>query len=447
MEIGNERKEELLNTYLMHYNMVTLEELTDLNILELEFLIRAAEVHHNKKTMVGDNFLLKVEVFRQACADRLNQQEKIYIAWDERTGYPHVMGDGTILIFSRKEYADKAKDHYDGLGLPLHIQEVVKSKQKLFWADCHWWGMEQLVLDVGTYSTRLPRNLLLPPPDYSDVPEISVPVANPGVMLAVVRHRQILFEEKKDEQWKRAEHYLCDRMLKEIVKGRYLCPVQWEDAGLEQPDETGQVTLKKDTRVKFALLTDKEEQKWLPVFTDWKAFRRVYNDKEWKGQIVSYRDVMALSQDHGFVINPGSMETRVEEKRKEILEDYRRRYERLQEEQASGRMQEKRPGLFLGVPGDSGEYIQLKELLVSCMKKRKEIRKAYLTVKIEHQDDISYYLLVEHKGDATEVLGGIVRELEGRLGYMRMDLTELNDKTQELVADIAPIYKRGFLGL
>lgn len=447
MEIGNERKEELLDTYLMHYNMVTIEELAGLNVSEIEFLIRAAEVHHEKKTMAGDNFLLKAEVFRQACANRLGEQQNVYIAWDGKTGYPHVMGDGAILIFSEKEYADKAKEHYDGLGLHLHIQEVVKSKQKLFWADCHWWGMEQLVLDVGTYSTRLARDLLLPPPDFSDVPKISVPVSNPQVMLAMVRHRQILFEEKKDDQWKRAEHFLCDRMLKEIVKGRYLCPVQWDGIESGQPDEAGHVTLKKDTKVKFAILTDKEEQKWLPVFTDWKAFRRIYNDKEWKGQVVSYQDVTSLSEGHGFVINPGSMETRVEEKRKQILADYKRRYDRLQEEQASGRLQEKKPGLFLGVPGDSEECSQLKEVLTTYMKKQKEIRRAYLTVKVERQDDISYYLVVEHKGDAREVLGNIVKAVEGRLGYMRMDLTELNEKTQELVEGMEPIYKRGFLGL
>lgn len=447
MEIGNERKEELLEKYLMHYNMVTPEELEGLTVSELEFLIRAAEVHHEKKTMAADNFLQKAEVFRRSCADGLLRLKNVYIAWDEKTGYPHVMGDGAILIFSEKEYAQKAKEHYDGLGLSLHIQEVVESKQKLFWADCHWWGMEQLVLDVGTYSTRLARELLLPAPDYSDVPEISVPVSNPQLMLAVVRHRQVLFEEKKDEQWKRTEHFLCDRMLKEIVKGRYLCPVQMEGLEGTQPDAEGRMVLTKDTKVKFALLTDKEGQQWLPVFTDWKAFRRIYNDKEWKGQVVSYQDVVALSRDHGFVINPGGLETRVEEKRKQILADYRRRYERLQEEMASGRLQEKRPGLYLGAPGDSEEYGRLLETLTAYMKKQKEIRRAYLAVKVERQDDLSYYLVVEHKGDAKEVLGNIVKAVEGALGYMRMDLAEWNEKTRDLVEGMEPVYKRGFLGL
>ncbi len=67
---------------------------------------------------------------------------------------------------------------------------------------------------------------MLPPPDFSELSKAQIPVVNPALILAMARHRQILFEEKKDEQWKRAEQFLCDRMLKEVVRGEFLCPVK-----------------------------------------------------------------------------------------------------------------------------------------------------------------------------------------------------------------------------
>lgn len=55
----------------------------------------------------------------------------------------------------------------------------------------------------------------------------------------MARHRQILFEEKKDEQWKRAEQFLCDRMLKEVVRGEFLCPVKVVEDPKEEKDADG----------------------------------------------------------------------------------------------------------------------------------------------------------------------------------------------------------------
>lgn len=446
MEISNERREELLAEYLMHYRMVSKEEAAKLNVSELEFLIRAAQVHHEKKTMAADNFLMKADVFRQVCAERLNELEHIYAAWNEKTEYPHIMGDGVILIFSEKGYANHAREHYADMGLSLRMQEIAKSKRELFWADCHWWGMEHIVLDVGVYSTKLERDLLLPPPDFSGLSQQEIPVANPKLMFAMIRHRQLLYEEKRDEQWKQAEAYMCDRMLKEMVKAEFLCPVQL-DSEHTQSEEEEAANIERGIGLRVALLTDAAGMKWLPVFTDGKAFRRVYDDKEWRVRRTSYHDVVTMAGENGFVVNPGAMETRVEENRRKVLEDYARRYERLQEEQASGRLKEKKPGLFLGMPAEDEENARLKDLLTAYMKKEKSIRKAYLTVKVERGDDISYYLVVEHKGDRNEVLGGIVRAVEGKLGCMRMDLSEVNDKTAELLADMEPFYKKGFLGL
>lgn len=155
MEISKERKEELLETHLLNYEMPDEQELAKLTLEELEFLIRSAEVHHKKKTFVADNFLKKIEVFNKILADKIKGCKELYCAWDKHTGYPRVMGDGSVLIFSTKEFAQKAIEHYKEQNVELELKGIRGDKQMFFWANLHWWGMEDLILDVGSYSCRL----------------------------------------------------------------------------------------------------------------------------------------------------------------------------------------------------------------------------------------------------------------------------------------------------
>ena len=227
---------------------------------------------------------------------------------------------------------------------------------------------------------------MLPPPDFSELSKAQIPVVNPALILAMARHRQILFEEKKDEQWKRAEQFLCDRMLKEVVRGEFLCPVKVVEDPKEEKDADG----KKGTALQFALLQDSNGAQWMPVYTDWQSFQKIYNVKEWKGQKVSFDQLMKIAGERDFVINPGSMELRVEENRKKIIIGYFKRYKRQEAEMASGNLVEKKTGVFVGEP--IAEADELKQILSEYMKKQKNIKKAYLVTKIERKDDIICWL-------------------------------------------------------
>ena len=282
---------------------------------------------------------------------------------------------------------------------------------------------------------------MLPPPDFSELSKAQIPVVNPALILAMARHRQILFEEKKDEQWKRAEQFLCDRMLKEVVRGEFLCPVKVVEDPKEEKDADG----KKGTALQFALLQDSNGAQWMPVYTDWQSFQKIYNVKEWKGQKVSFDQLMKIAGERDFVINPGSMELRVEENRKKIIIGYFKRYKRQEAEMASGNLVEKKTGVFVGEP--IAEVDELKQILSEYMKKQKNIKKAYLVTKIERKDDISYLLVVEFKGERKSVFEGIAEAVKPSLGYMRLDMHEADEKAMELIGEVAPFYKKTFLGL
>lgn len=445
MEINETRKQELLDTYLMHYNMPEVKELTGLTITELEFLMKSAELYHKRKVMAGDNFIQKIDVFREALIEAVKKADTLYVALNPKTGYPHVMGDGTVMVFSEAEYALNAQKHYEEENLTLDMKIADKEKQQMLWTDLYWWGMETIALDVGNYSSHLDRGAILPPPDYSKLPKIQIPISNPGLVLSMVRHRQLLFTQERDEQWNKAEQYLGRQMFKEIVKGQYLCPAKLNNPNGTTPDADGKMNVGAGATLQFAVLTDKDGRKWFPAFTDWKAFQRLYDKKEWDGQVVSYEDLAALSGKNGIVINPGGMETRLDERRKEFLNVYVKRFKRIQEELESSRMEEKSPGFYIGELAEWPE--ELVKALTECMKKCKEIKKAYLVLKLDHGDEISYLLAVDFKGDRDAVFASLIDAAHEHADYLPIDIHEANEKVMSLIGDIKPFYKKSFLGL
>ncbi|MBR1391423.1 MAG: enhanced serine sensitivity protein SseB C-terminal domain-containing protein [Lachnospiraceae bacterium] len=441
MEISKERKEELLNTFLLHYQMPEREDLKEVSFEELEFLIRSAEVYHDKKEMAADNFLEKKERFTELLMSRIWQLEGLFVAGDIHTGYPHIMGDGTIMIFSDEDYAEKAGAHYQKLGLTLEIQMIPKDGIRHFFADCFWWGMEEMVLDMGTYSIRLSRSALLPPPDEKRIPKAARPIKNPSLMSAMIRHRQILFEEKKDENWKRAEQFLCDRMLKEIVRGRYLCPTQIKTADGKPVDHNRVMTLKGGAVFRFAMLSDGSGTTWFPAFTDWDAFYNMYERDEWNARSLTYEELIAVSRENGIIINPGSMETRIDENRKKILSGYLEREKRLQKELAGGRLKDCGNGIKIGVSVESTEEIE--QALTGYLKTQKDVKRAFLGIKTDHEIDISYFLALDMKEDEKSVLEGITKALAGKLGAMRLDVRRADGALLKRLEGIPPFYKKG----
>ena len=257
MEITNERKEELLNKFLLHYDMPKREDLDEVDFEELEYLIRSAQVFHDKKEIPADNLLEKRDRYTELLMSRLWQLEGIFIAGDPHTQYPHIMGDGSIMIFSTEEMANKAAEHYEEQGLGLEIQFVPKDGMRHFFMDCYWWGMELLVLDMGIYSVHINRTKLMPPPDERKIPKVARPVRNPAFMAACIQRRQLLFLENRDEKWTRSERIMCDRMLRDCGNGISI------GASVESTSELEQILadyLKTQKDVKRAFLAMKITQ-------------------------------------------------------------------------------------------------------------------------------------------------------------------------------------------
>ncbi|MGN0341417.1 MAG: enhanced serine sensitivity protein SseB C-terminal domain-containing protein [Roseburia sp.] len=445
MEITNERKEELLNKFLLNYNMPEREDLADVSFEELEFLIRSAQIFHDKKEMTADNLLEKRDRYTELLMSRLWKLDGIYIAGDPNTQYPHIMGDGSIMIFSTEELANKASAHYEEQGLALEIQYVPKDGMTHFFTDCYWWGMELLVLDMGTYSVHINRTKLMPLPDEKKIPKAARPVRNPAFMAATIQHRQLLFREERDEKWTRSERAMCDRMLRELVRGRYLCPVKITTADGKPVDHNSVMTLKEGATIRFAMLGDNEKRPWLPAFTDWDAFFNMYQRDEWNAQILTYEDLVTVSKENGIVINPGSMETRIDANRKKVLEGYLQRYKRLQKEKEGGMLRDCGNGISIGASVESTS--ELEQILADFLKTQKDVKRAFLAVKVVQDSDIAYLLVLDMKENEKSVLEGIAQTVQGKLGALRLEIRKADEAVLAWMEGMTPFYKKGLFGL
>lgn len=445
MEITNERKEELLNKFLLHYDMPKREDLDEVNFEELEYLIRSAQVFHDKKEIPADNLLEKRDRYTELLMSRLWQLEGIFVAGDPHTQYPHIMGDGSVMIFSTEEMANKAAEHYEEQGLGLEIQFVPKDGMRHFFMDCYWWGMELLVLDMGIYSVHINRTKLMPPPDERKIPKVARPVRNPAFMAACIQHRQLLFLENKDEKWTRSERIMCDRMLRELVKGKFLCPVKITTADGKPVDHNSVMTLKEGATMRFAMLGDNEKRPWFPAFTDWDAFFNMYQRDEWNAQILSYEDLVTVSKDNGIIINPGSLDTRIDENRKKVLAGYVEREKRLQKEKEGGMLRDCGNGISIGASVESTS--ELEQILADYLKTQKDVKRAFLSMKVTQNMDVCYLLVLDMKEEEKSVLEGIAKAVQGKLGALRLEIRKADEGALQWMEGITPFYKKGLFGL
>ena len=187
--------------------------------------------------------------------------------------------------------------------LLLEMKKISKEELMRTLAELHILGFSELLIDNGQYNFVLSRDDLLPPPDCSGTPEINIPITNPKLQHAIIRFFQAMHSKTYDEEKERFLQLLENRMLGEVIRAKYLLPMQLREQE-PSPEEQGVRTLKEGTTIQFAVLGAENDTAWLPVFTDWLEFEKAYDKNVWSSNVVTYDDLIALSENmSGIVIN------------------------------------------------------------------------------------------------------------------------------------------------
>ena len=244
----------------------------------------------------------KIERVARQLIKKIFEADEIYCIFNKHTGEPHLFSTTQktengyictppdILIFP-KSYKNLADAYFSKD--PYEIKEIKNAESKdgiynflgsTFYLNgaC---GVRIISNDVAIYSA-----MLVPEPNYDDLPEINVPVTNPELERWLLLMGQLGKPEGKDSELSYSLYYQF--MSKELLKAKLLIPMQ-KDGEVPPSDENGNTILNKDIKFKFPITDGKDDRQAIRMYTDWKRLRMVYGDN-WGGFIQPVKGVIEI---------------------------------------------------------------------------------------------------------------------------------------------------------
>lgn len=443
--LSSERKNEIGAKYIIE-GIASENNMETLNIQELIFLIDAAKHFKEKEAFVMDDLEHKITFYYEAVLDKVKNAEELFLAMNKATNYPHIDDNENGWIFSKKKYADQAKDYYLQQHIMLDIIKLDKDNLIAAFADLYRYGIENILIDNGQYFLHIKRGEILPPPNWSNIPDIQIPIMNPKLSFAMLQFFQNLYTQNTYPEKQQHLHVLEDKMLDEVLTAKYLMPMKLQEKEPSEPDKDGMKTLKGGSLIQVPnLVNHTDNTEWLPAFTDWEEFQKMYSKEDWSGNIATYDDLLTFSNKaEGIVINAGGVSLRINEKNKQMIEEYRKSKDTIKEAWVTPHVIKKDTQVLIGEPKENP--VEMVDAMIRFMKTQKGIKKAFLRKMIK-ENEVSYLVIVDFKGDKDIIFKGIADAAIPHLKGMCLDFHEFDEWAVNICKEVKPFYKKGFLGL
>ena len=330
-----ERKDEV--GALVYEPTLKPDMLKDLNLQETLFLEAALLIAHKQHPL--DNYDQNRQVIRNHFLDMVRAQEKIYVLYDARTGYPLLDGS-FVLMYLEKGHAEIAAKLYAEQMRSVKIIEVPgmaaepaqhdgKIQMKIF-DYLFFLGAENIVIDNGWYKGFLRRSEISAPFYINEDPE-KIPPYNPAISFALTDY---VGELRWPVQYGKRKELLqakFNSVMKLVPKGTYLLPFRNLDedtanagdqtangAAAEQtatPTHDGMAettdaatesaeAAKKNHRVQLPMVT-LNGKNFMPVYTDIFEFSKKFANSGFRPTRADFQTISRFMGNYdGFIINP-----------------------------------------------------------------------------------------------------------------------------------------------
>lgn len=330
-----ERKDEV--GALVYEPTIKPDMLKELNLQETLFLEAALLIAHKQHPL--DNYDQNRQVIRNHFLDMVRAQQKIYVLYDARTGYPLLDGS-FVLMYLDKEHAEIAAKLYAEQMRSVKIIEVPgmaaepaqldgKIQMKIF-DYLFFLGAENIVIDNGWYKGFLHRSEISAPFYINEDPE-KIPPYNPAISFALTDY---VGELRWPVQYGKRKELLqakFNSVMKLVPKGTYLLPFRNLDeetanAGDQAADgAAGEQTAtpthdgmaettdaatesaeaaKKNHRVQLPMVT-LNGKNFMPVYTDIFEFSKKFANSGFRPTRADFQTISRFMGNYdGFIINP-----------------------------------------------------------------------------------------------------------------------------------------------
>ena len=254
----------------------------------------------------------KLERLAEIVKDKLLAADSVYAVYSEKTGEPYLFS----TTYDRGEEGYLCTDPMIMLLTPSwyrQFKETIDSRPnsvvKLIENTEDKKGIENFLgtafyLDgaLGAFfnskEVSISASALVQKPDFSDLPEIQVPVMNPDVVRWMLLMGQLDSPTTEDEEVIYKLYYKFFSMA--VPKAKFLLPLEAASGFPEGGQEANSFVLEESAKFNIPTGEGKNGRNSVPVFTDWKRLRMVFDGK-WNGMIENAGNMIEFFD---YAINP-----------------------------------------------------------------------------------------------------------------------------------------------
>jgi len=254
----------------------------------------------------------KLERLAEIVKDKLLVADSVYAVYSEKTGEPYLFSttydrgeegylctDPMIMLFTPRCY-HRFKETIDSR--PKSVVKLIENTEDKKGIENFLGTAFYLNGALGAFfnskEVSIAASVLVPKPDFSDLPEIQVPVMNPDVVRWMLLMGQLDSPTTEDEEVIYKLYYKFFSMA--VPKAKFLLPLEAASGFPEGGQEANSFVLEKSAKFNIPTGEGKNGRNSVPVFTDWKRLRMVFDEK-WNGMIENAGNMIEFFD---YAINP-----------------------------------------------------------------------------------------------------------------------------------------------
>ena len=254
----------------------------------------------------------KLERLAEIVKDKLLVADSVYAVYSEKTGEPYLFSttydrgeegylctDPMIMLLTPswyRQFKETIDSRPNSVVKLIENTEDKKGIENFLGTAFYLNGALGAIFNSKEVS--ISASALVQKPDYSNLPEIQVPVMNPDLVRWMLLMGQLDSPTTEDEE---VIYKLYYKFFSEAMpKAKFLIPLDATSEFKDDSQEVSSFVLEKDSSFNIPVKEGKDGRNSVPVFTDWKRLRMVFDEK-WNGMI---EEAGGMIEGFDYAINP-----------------------------------------------------------------------------------------------------------------------------------------------
>lgn len=244
--------------------------------------------------------------------DKLLEADAVYAVYSEKTGEPYLFSttydrgeegylctDPMIMLLTPswyRQFKETIDSRPNSVVKLIENTEDKKGIENFLGTAFYLNGALGAIFNSKEVS--ISASTLVQKPDYSNLPEIQVPVMNPDLVRWMLLMGQLEYPITEEQELLYKLYY---KFFSEAMpKAKFLIPLDAASEFKDDSQEGSSFVLEKDSSFNIPVKEGKDGRNSVPVFTDWKRLRMVFDEK-WNGMI---EEAGGMIEVFDYAINP-----------------------------------------------------------------------------------------------------------------------------------------------